>query len=227
MRVTVVLALLVVCGAAAAQPCGTRIVCPTPYVAPTIVSPVVERVRYVDDAQVVVFVPTFTVSYQNHLPYPPGIGGSVPAGYGVTPPAPLQQASGAGFAECLVEIKKISARLDNLEARMAGAGPTPRRAEIPPADQTPPQPAAKLETRNTIIRTSCAVCHTQGKLDKDAELVMVDDKGGIVKLTAEQEIEVTRRVYAAEMPPPKNKKGVLALTDEQVKKMIFPEGGVK
>lgn len=222
MKSLAVIALLCIASVAVCQPCGTRFVCPTPIVSTPYVAPTVERIRYVDDAQVLVFVPTFTVSYQPPLPYPPGIGGQLQGGYGAAVAPQVQAQNTQGFQECLAAITKISARLDAIEVRMGG-GSAPRGGlAIPPADPTPTDGLARTETRATIIKTSCAACHTAGKLDPETKFVLVDEQGKLATLTAEQEVKVYRQVYSAEMPPKGNKKGIAPLTDEQVKKLIFP-----
>jgi len=227
VRVSLLLLLLLLSATASAQPCAPLCIRPAVQTLPAVVTPVVERVRYVDEAQVLVFVPTFTVSYQPPLPYPPGIGGQLPGGYGAAPPPQVQQAPPVGLADCLAAIKQLNARLDGIEQRLGGVSPLPQRFPIPPADPTPPGPPVPAKSRASIIRAKCAQCHTAGKLQEDTTFVMVDDKGGIVTLAPEQEIKVGRKCYSGEMPPKTNKLGIAPLTDEETKYMLFPEGGVK
>ncbi len=139
-------------------------------------------------------------------------------------------------AQVLQEIQALTARIDQLQLflKNPGAGlgpnvvapvvvvlpikpgdppvvvqPTPIAPTKPPPVQPVPGPVAALQ----IIQTHCAACHQAGKLLPDQKFTLLDEKGVLVTLTAQQKLRLIQKTRTSQMPPPSNTYGIAPLTD--------------
>ena len=204
--------------------------CPYPtYYRPSYYSPpYVEKVKVVE-VFTPVFVPTFSVSYTAPVAAPPAAASvAAPA---AAAPSPVAATPPNDLAAVLAELRRISGRLDRLEAGQGGVSGPDRGGYPPPQGNAGPQADAgprPAKTRLAVLRASCAACHTAGRLDKDTTLVLLDTQGVEVALSPSQEVQLLRRCYAGTMPPRSNKKGIQPLTDEDFAALASgSKGGVR
>jgi hypothetical protein len=185
------------------------------YQTPAVYSPPVYQKEYVhvEPAQVLVFVPTFTVGYN-----PPA---AAPAATAAAPvPAPVQAVAPPAkseLGEVMALLKTMNARLDRLEQQPLPPSKPPREVLPPSEDSAAPPAAGKFglnKTRLGVITQKCAACHTAGKLDDRTTLVLLDAKGKLAPLSQTQELRLIRQTSLGKMPPAGNKFRIGPLDDE-------------
>jgi hypothetical protein len=179
------------------------------------------RPSYVEKVKIVVaevftpvFVPTFAVSYT------PPVAAPVAAATAPPPPvaSPSAQSAGSDTALILAELRKLSNRLDRLEAGRGGEGQPDRGDRRPPREEAVPDeepPGKPLPSRLTLKQTRCAACHTKGKLATDVPFAIVEADLSESALTPQQELKMLRYVYKGKCPPPGNKFKIKPLDDTE------------
>ena len=208
----VLLTLLLLAGAAAAQVCH----------APVVHAPVVHQAAAVEVVKVVkelVAVPVPVLIPAYGAVYTPPV---VPA-----TPAPASQAAvaPADLRAIADSLRAIDARLRSLEAKPAPATPAPAApAQERPADPfNPGTPQAQTQPAGNalaIVTAKCAQCHS-GTAEKGGGLVLVEG-GTLAKLADRAGRKTISTVYRGTMPPKSS--GIPPLTDEEVSVLVSHYG---
>lgn len=125
-------------------------------------------------------------------------------------------------ADLLAEVKRLSA-LVSAQNRLAttppSLTPTPP-VTAPPATVPVPQTKGAGLTGLQVFATKCAACHQAGKLAPEQRFTLLDQKGSLSQLTAQQKLRVLTRVYSGTMPPPTNIYAIPAVTDAEYSAIV-------
>lgn len=101
------------------------------------------------------------------------------------------------------------------EVRQLRSAPAASVPAQPPVTTLPPKPEKEDHgplDGGAVIAARCALCHQAGNQSPDTRFTLLDNKGNLVPLTDKQCLEIIDRIYASEMPPPNNTKGVPQLS---------------
>jgi hypothetical protein len=159
----------------------------------------------------------------------PTYGGSYVGGYGgrTTNPAertvaPKKDDSGIlkRLADSVDRMTGILERHDKELREIRGKSTRPLESKKESSKISPKEELKEEDTENVIneqalkiYSKSCNICHLKGSTGSKFVLMESASKRG--KLTADEFKKFTRHLSRQTMPPPDNKKGVKALTDEE------------
>lgn len=138
------------------------------------------------------------------------------------------QFDGRTQAEEVSELRRLAGKVDQLATRveqLTTRPANPPAPSMPPAPvpvPVPPMPHADDPpmpdgpgTGLAVLNARCILCHQAGHLSPETRFTLLDAKGNLLELSDAQRLEVIQRIYASEMPPPRNKLGVPKLTAQE------------
>lgn len=126
---------------------------------------------------------------------------------------PVQQQAPAPSSlesELASALRQINQRLCTLEDRLPAQGPV-----IGPRFGVAPPPPVRGGVQIPRVFNKCTACHTSGSLRGDKNEFVMFDKGKLIPFSERNLRLIGAKVSIGVMPPPGNKEGIPAATDEE------------